>query len=255
MSESKSNTFEQCRLKYKYYYVDKLEKQGEKQPHLDFGSYIHEIFELGYEKDTLADLLIIANDIKKSYRITEGYEKKVETCLRNFLRFNASLGETIGAEWAYEVVYDSEKDIKFNGIIDRIIRSKDGKEFLIIDYKTGRRELKKHDLFQNTQLQGYAYAVHKLMEVPIENITVAHYYPMSGNFVSVKYSWPQIGSYLKKKLTTFWNIRKAKKDDMCPSQNQFCDWCDYKDICPIFNNQSKINESKESMYSVRKRRS
>jgi DNA helicase-2/ATP-dependent DNA helicase PcrA len=242
ISESKANTFTQCNLKYKFKYVDKYEEMSKNKDALDFGSYIHKIFELGVEKTSLEDLFTIAEECKKDYKITEEKDKKTETCLRNFLRFNASLTETVGTELVYEIKQDEKNDISLNGIIDRIVKSPQG-EYLVIDYKTGKRELKKHELYQNHQMQGYAFAVSKVFKVPLEKVTVAHYYPVTGNLVSLKYSWAQISSYLRNKVETVWKIRKKKKDEFQPSKNEYCWWCGYSQLCPEFSSPQKITES------------
>jgi len=242
ISESKANTFNQCNLKYKFKYIDKYSEVSKNQDALDFGSYIHKIFELGYEKTSFEDLLTIAEECKKNYKITKEKDALTETCLRNFLRFNASLTETVGTELVYEIKQDEKNDISLNGIVDRIVKSPQG-EYLVIDYKTGKKELKKHELYQNHQMQGYALAVSKLFKVSLEKITVAHFYPVTGNLVSLKYSWPQISSYLKNKIETVWRIRKKKKEEFPPSKNQFCWWCGYYNLCPEFTPPGKITEA------------
>jgi len=210
---------------------------------LDFGSYIHKILEKGYQKTSLEDLLTIAAEVKKNYKITEKKDSNTETCLRNFLKFNGPLTETVGVELIYDIKYDEKNDISLNGIIDRVVKSPQG-EYLVIDYKTGKRELKKHELYQNHQMQGYAYAVHKLFKVPIDKITVAHFYPVTGNLVTVRFSWAQISSYLRNKIDTVWKIRKKKKEEFPPSKNEYCWWCGYSSMCPEFSNPHQIAESK-----------
>ena len=234
ISESKSKTFKECQLKYRYKYVDRFKEEARNTDALHFGSFIHKIFEDGFEATDVATLTTIAENIKKDYSFSKSYNPKIKKCIENFLRFNASLQETVGTELVYEIVHDKKYDIKLNGIIDRIIKGKDG-GLLIIDYKTSKRELSELDLYQNTQMQGYAYAIHKLMKVPIKDITVAHYYPITNNFISVRYSPAQIKRYLKEKVDAVWKIRKMKKDEFQAMQNQFCNWCGYKSICPEFN--------------------
>ena len=151
ISESKSKIFKECQLKYRYRYVDRLKEQSSNTDALHFGSYIHKIFEDGVAATTLAELTNIADETRKDYSFSETYDPKIEVCLKNFLRFNATLSETVATEMVYEVVYDKEKDIKLNGVIDRIIKGKDG-GYLVIDYKTSKRELKEIDLYQDRQL-------------------------------------------------------------------------------------------------------
>ena len=57
-------------------------------------------------------------------------------------------------------------DITLNGVIDRVIKGKDG-GYLVIDYKTSKREKSKVELYQDSQLKGYVYAISKLYDVPI----------------------------------------------------------------------------------------
>ena len=234
ISESKSKTFKECQLKYRYRYVDRFKEERSNTDALHFGSFIHKIFEDGYQATTLQQLTVIAESIRKDYKFSKSYEPKIEICLKNFLRFNATLAETVSTEMVYEVVYDKEKEIKLNGIIDRIIKGTDG-GYLIIDYKTSKRELSELDLYQDRQLQGYAYAIHKKLGVPLETIVVSHYYPITNNFVSCKYSANQIKHYLREKVDQVWKIRKMKKPEFQAMQNQFCNWCGYKTICPEFN--------------------
>ena len=240
LSESKSNAFQECKLKYKYKYVDYLAEENKGDGAMPFGSYIHKIFEDGYKDSTFENLLKISVELKPKYKFNEEVytQKIIETCLRNFENFNKTLEETVGSEIAYEI--EIEKDIWLNGVIDRVIKSKTG-EYLIIDYKTGKRSLSKFEMFKDGQMQGYAYAIHRLFNVPIEKVTVAHYYPTRDKFIHSRYSVPAINTYLKKKRDEVWCIRKMRKGDLVPERNRFCDWCAFQDVCPLFASPLEIS--------------
>jgi len=233
LSESKSRTFKECHYKYKLRYINKLYPKSKNMSALNFGSFIHKILEDGVGATSVDQLTTIAESVRKDYPFSETYNPKIEKCLKNFLRFNSSLSEEGLTEMKYEVVVDEEKDLKLNGIIDRVIRGSEG-GCLIIDYKTSKRELKALDLYQDAQLQGYCYAIHKLLNIPIKDITVAHYYPISNNFVTCSYSPSQIQTYLKKKVDQMWQIRKMKSCEFKPMENQFCNWCEFKSCCTLF---------------------
>lgn len=238
ISESKYSTFRQCKLKYRYKYIDRYEEdKGTNTDALHFGSYIHKILEDGVESTTFLELEQIAESLKPNYTFGKAYNPKIDICIKNFLKFNASLTETVATELVYEV--EAKGDITLNGIIDRVVIGKGG-GYLIIDYKTSKREKSKMELFQDTQLKGYCYAVHKLYGVPIDEITVAHYYPLTDNLVTCKYSTTQIHNYLKNIVEEVWRIRKLKKVEFCPSENKFCNWCSYKSICPVFNSPNEV---------------
>jgi len=241
ISESKSKTFNQCNLKYKYKYINRFQEERTKTDALHFGSYIHKIFEDGVEAKDMKSLLTIAESIKKDYKFSKSYDPKVEPCLKNFLRFGATIEGTIATELVYETTVDEEHQISLNGVIDRVVKGKDG-GYLVIDYKTSKRELSEFDLYQDRQMQGYAYAVHKMFKVPLKSITVAHYYPITNNFVHVKYSNAQIRKYLKDKIEEVWRIRKMKTTEFCASRNMYCNWCGYQDICPLFSSTTLIEQ-------------
>jgi len=251
ISESKSKTFKECQLKYRYRYVDRIKEERTNTDPLHFGSYIHKIFEDGFQANTLDQLTVIAENVKKDYTFSETYTPKIKVCLENFLRFNATLAETVSTEMVYEIIYDKEKDLKLNGIIDRVIKGKDG-GYLIIDYKTSKRESTELDMYQDRQMMGYAYAIHKKLGVSLANISVAHYYPLTNNFVACKYSPNQIKQYLKEKVDQMWKIRKMKKPDFKAMQNQFCNWCGYKNLCPEFNSGLVCEQRLQALKDAKK---
>jgi len=252
ISESKYQTFKECKLKYRYRYVDRLPEPGAANTEaLHFGSYIHQVLEEGVEAKDLAELEELSKGIKGSYKVSKKYDGKDLICFRNFLKFNAKLGKTEGIELVFEVPL--EGDITLNGVIDRIIKGSDG-GYLVIDYKTSKREKSRVELYQDSQLKGYAYAVHKLYNVPLSKITAAHYYPLTNNFVHVKYSIPQINAHVKTVVKKVWDIRKAKKEDMRPSRNQFCDWCVWqKKHCPEFSDGYSVQKAVEESKQEKKR--
>ena len=233
-------------MKYRYRYVDRLEEDRSNADAMHFGSYIHKIFEDGVGATTYKELELLAAKHAPNYSFDDSYKPKIGICLKNFLRLNASLNEVGDAELIYTV--DAAEDITLNGIIDRVIKGNDG-GYLIIDYKTGKREKTNLELFDDPQLQGYCYALHKMKNIPAKDITVAHYYPVSDNLVTIQYSDAQIATYLKNKIEEVWRIRKCTLDDLHPSRNQFCNWCGYKSMCPIFNDktlvQKRLDEAKK----------
>lgn len=234
-------------LKYNFRYVQRLpEPKGSNTEALHFGSYIHKVLEDGVNSKSEEELVNIAEGVKGAYNVSKKYEGKDLTCFRNFLKFNAMLGETVGCEIVYEVPL--VEGISCNGVIDRVIKGTDG-GFLVIDYKTSKSEKSKVDLYQDSQLKGYAYAISEMYKVPVSKITCAHYYPLTNNFVPISYTQIQINGWKKSIINEVWRIRKLKKEDMKPSRNEFCSWCQYKSICSEFNDShtclKRIEELKE----------
>ena len=251
ISESKFQTFKQCQLKYRYRYVDRLPEPPETNTEaLHFGSYIHKILEDGVNAKSQEEMILIAEEVKGSYKVSKKYEGKDLKCIDNFLSFNKKLGNTVGTELVFEVPV--KDDITLNGVIDRVIKGEDG-GYLIIDYKTSKREKSKVELYQDTQLKGYVYAISKLYKVPISNIVAAHYYPLTDTFVHVQYSVPQINTHLRKIVDEVWKIRKKKKDEMRANRNDFCNWCAYKTACPEFCTMHEVQAKIEELKTKKKK--
>ena len=97
------------------------------------------------------------------------------------------------------------------------------------------------------QMRGYTYAIHKLYNVPYSDIVAAHYYPITDTFVHVSYGVPQINAYLNTVRDEVWKIRKAKKIDLTPVQNDFCNWCAFKSICPEFTDPFTVGKRLEEI--------
>lgn len=249
ISASRSDIIDQCLWKYYLKYVLRIPGFGSpNEESLNFGSYIHKIFEHGIGCKDLKSLLKLAEEHKSNYKIPFRETDRTKKCLENFLVWNQNLGETVSTEISFNVSLDKANDINFIGVIDRVIRGSEG-GYLVIDYKTSKTEKKKKDLLDDKQLQGYAYAIHVMYDVPIEKITCAHYYPLTNNFVPVKFARFQIDRWKKKEIDKVWRIRKKKSNEFYEQENKFCDWCEMKPVCRRFNSEEvvckRLDEQKE----------
>ena len=242
-SPSKYNTYVECNLKYRYKYIDYLKDEynkGLSKDALQFGSYIHKIFEDGVEAKSVDELRRIARDLRGNYHF-KGRVQDIETCIKHFFEFNSKLEGSVSTEMIFEEKISD--DFSLNGIIDRVCKSKNGK-YLVIDYKTSKREKTKRELYNDPQLLIYALAMSRMYKTPVNNITVSHYYPLTGNLVSIKYLPNQVNSFAKKIQDKKWEIRKKKVAQFPPKVNRFCDWCGYKEICPKHGATNReINEA------------
>lgn len=239
ISFSKSDVIDQCLGKYDLKYNQKLPGFGSSsEPSLNFGKFIHKLFEDNYRSPTLTLLLTEAAKLKGTYKVESEFNEKTKICLENFIFWNQALGETLDTEMEHRVFLDQTADIEFTAIIDRVIKGTDG-GYLVIDYKTGKREKKKNELLNDKQMMGYAYVIHEKYKVPYHKIVCAHFYPVSGNFVTVKFSQFQIDKWKKKEIDKVWRLRKKTKDEFPFMKNMFCGNCEFKPLCEHFSTKEE----------------
>ena len=253
VSPSKIKVYDECKLKYKFKYVDYLPEKSTNTDALQFGSYIHKIFEDGVASTSTEELNEIAETLRPNYTFDKERELKIEKCIDNFFEFNNSLSgcEQVSTEQMFAV--ELKQGYAVNGIIDRVVKGKDG-GYLVIDYKTSKRPSTKRDLIKDPQMLLYAYAISVLYTVPISSITLGHYYPHLNKFVHLKFSEPHVLMYMKKLTQQIWEIRKKKKNDFFPQVNQFCDWCGYKDMCPKQNPTTHLAEHAKALKNKKPRK-
>lgn len=251
ISASKSDIIDQCLWKYNLKYILKIPGFGSKnEESLNFGSFIHKVFELGYKDNDVKQLMKLAEQERSTYKVQFQMNDKILRCVENFVLWNQKLGETVATEQMVTVPLDKEHDINFVGVIDRVVKGTDG-GYLVIDYKTSKKEKSKKDLLQDKQLMGYAYAINQLYNVDFSNIWCGHYYPVTNTFNVVKFTKLQIWNWKKKELEKVWRIRKKKKDEFPPQENIFCDWCEFKPVCERFNSKEDVCKRLEEQVKLK----
>ncbi len=230
-------------------YLNDIYNENSNTDALQYGSYVHKIFELGTELKTIEELEALAGELRENYTFPTVKEKNLQVILENFFKFNKKLETTVSNEMVFEI--DITDDFKINGIIDRVVKGKTG-SYLVIDYKTSRRPTPKHELFSDPQMLMYAYAVSRLMNVPVDKISVAHYYPHLDKLVSVKFGRTQMSVFLRGLKEKIWEIRKKKKEQLTPTINQYCNWCQHKDLCPEFGGTPQMLEEAKKCEKAKK---
>lgn len=251
LSNSGRDTYKQCGFRYLLEYEDKVPDMGSRDA-LNFGSFIHRIFEEGVKAKSVEELEKIGSGFRKEYPFDDSYNGKIKTCLKNFLRFNASLQETVGIELVFTIPL--VENVAYNGIIDRVIKAKNG-DYLVIDYKTSKHEKTKLDLYEDNQLRGYVHALCVKYKVAIEKVQACHYYPLTDNLVRIKYTGAQIRGFLKELEKDVRKIQSAKKEDLTPNENEFCNWCGKRYYCPIFSSpQDSRKRIEEALLVVRSKK-
>lgn len=251
LSPSRLDVIQQCSLKYRFRYVDYIKlvfnDKVKDTDHLQFGSYLHRVYELGMYCTTVEELLVIAKEERSNYTFFSSRDKEIKKHLMNFLQFaNRVRDNVLALEQAVDLpIMDAKGNQVFemNPKIDLLISGKKG-NILIVDFKTGKNEKKQMELLKDNQLRFYVLAVSEMFDLPVSKISASLLYTKSGRLTNpITYTPQSIASFKQRCISEIWNLRKKKKADLTPKLNQFCNWCEFKGLCKIHTRGSVIEEN------------
>lgn len=253
ISYSAIETFKKCPQKYKFKEIDKLKEP----PGLDaiLGATIHDALQYFHgqkQLPTLANLL--------SYFSEKWSERKEKLAERNLPDFQLQLIEqdakniltnyyndnkdktphVVVLESKFEVPIQYAGDFHIlTGKIDRIDRLEDG-SFEIIDYKTGRQLPSQDSVNENLQLAIYHLGlIAKWPEFESRNIKSTLYFLKHREKISAQKNINDLTETKEKITKTIADIQNSKFN---PVASPLCDFCGFKDICPMWKHQTTINK-------------
>lgn len=258
-SHSKISTFEQCPLKFKYRYIDKIKPLVEKTIEAHLGSAVHSALEWLYAKTkdkvvpTIDELIVKYTDewqkdfkdnfliVKKELSAQDYFNKGVEFLVTYYLEHKPFEDNTIEVEKEIFITLDPDGKYKVRGFIDRLAYNLKTNEYEIHDYKTANSPPSKERLEKDRQLALYSIAIKELFGADKEICLVWHYLAFNKR-IRIRKSNKQL-SELKQET-----IKKIKKIEAAtefpPHKSRLCDWCEYKSICPAWGNTPPENSQK-----------
>ncbi len=268
LSYSSVSTYRNCPLSYKFYYVDWLPTFPKAA--LSFGQSIHAALRDFYQeiKETakknsstdsnqlssvnptlpfssplpLERLLFYlrlnwsSEGYKNKGEQTEYYQKG-EQILKTYYEENKySFKPPYAIEERFEINFDG---FLLTGVIDRVDETDEGLE--IIDYKTSQFVPDEQEIRSDLQLPIYHLAAEKKWSSKPHRLTLYFLNPSNrnnpGEKPKYKYSFSLEDSEVKKVeeilYQTLEAIRRDKERNHFEARpNKFCQWCDFKLICP-----------------------
>jgi putative RecB family exonuclease len=243
MSYSKITAYEQCPLKFKYQFIEKI--PTDTSPVLFLGQVVHETLEQFYKQgmDTgLEDLQDLFREIWKQRRneyrekgeltgMSKDHERefgiKGLDMLANFHASNLNKPEVppVLEEFARATLPNG---IPYIGRIDRMDLVGEN-AYVVIDYKTGKLNKKYLDF---DQLLSYAW----VMAENGYNIVGAMYYFLAPNVTEVQeiqlFTLTEIRDRLTARCSKVYEA--LGKSEFEPKRGILCKWCDYQNMCPLF---------------------
>jgi len=262
-SNSSLGTFEECPLKYRFAYVDRI-RIPEEGIEAFLGSRFHEVMEklyeeLPYKKNTLddclsyfdvrwdrefhEDVMIVAPD-----KTAEDYKKLgrkfIEDYYRRYDPFDQS--RVLGLERRFSVDLDGTGRYLVKGVIDRLAQAPDG-TYEIHDYKTSSSLPEQKKMDEDRQLALYQIGLMSMWnDVRVVRL-VWHFVAFDKELTSERTpdELERVKADVKRLID---EIESRPPDAFEPRESALCDWCGFWDYCPLKKHLAKVEELPPNEY-------
>jgi putative RecB family exonuclease len=251
-SHSRLSTFEQCPLKYKFRYIDKIKPEIEKTIESHLGSSVHDTLEWIYNsvKDTpeqipsLDDIInyyikVWQRDmsdntliVKKQFTQKDYLNKGIQFLADYFQENYPFKDGTIECE--KEIFIELDENTKIKGFIDRLVYNIEKGHYEIHDYKTAGTLPSQEKMNEDKQLALYSIAIKEIYGKDKEVILIWHYLAHNQKIIS-KRTEEQLEQLKQETKDLIKEIEQTKNFISCKSI--LCEWCEYKSLCPEWNIQ------------------
>jgi putative RecB family exonuclease len=263
-SISRIGTFEGCRLRYKYQYVDHL-KADKETIEAFMGSRAHEALEelYGFVKNGIIkprDWLLARYDdlwkknltpavkVIRSDYTEDDYRRKGRKCLEDYYGEYAPFDQAKVVATEKEISFklkDGNDEVSFRGIIDRLDWNDKEKIYEIHDYKTSGSLPTQEDANRDDQLGLYHIAVRNMWP-DIDRVKLIWHYLVFNKRIESSRT-PEKLAELEKDI-----IQRVKEIEACtdfpPTKSPLCDWCGFQDVCPEWKHPEAMKKLPENEY-------
>lgn len=251
-SYSRLTIFEQCGLKYKFRYIDKIQPPIEATIEAFLGKCMHAALEYLYQqkmKDILVELDdVLAYYLRKWHRefsekllIVDRYlkaedylNKGIKFLTKYYLKHYPFPEQTLATE--KKIFLDLKDECKLIGFIDRLAWNEQEQRYEIHDYKTGALKTQEQ-ADADRQLALYALALREELRDGKDIVLIWHYLGYDQHLISQRNEIQF--SQLKQEILELINeIEKTKV--FYPRKSKLCHWCEFKPICPAWTKQTTL---------------
>lgn len=268
-SPSRLDTYRNCPRQYKFRYLDRIPRKT-KTVEAYLGTCVHAaleslydarmhgktpteaevlaVYESAWDKGAAGESLVFHDC---AYTI-EDWRNVGRDCIKNYYRMyqpfdqdrTVAVERRVGFPLAVE---DSDtgayETYRIEGFVDRLALAPDG-AMEIHDYKTGKTlPTQEHLDREDWQLPLYQMAVHEAWpDVPAVRLRW-HYLRPGKTLTSTRA--PEALKSLRREVGAL--IRTIKQDRAFePVKSALCDWCEYRDICPLWKHAEAVAQLPEA---------
>jgi putative RecB family exonuclease len=250
-SYSRLETFERCKLKFKYKYLDKIIPDIPKNIEAHLGAVVHETLEWLYIQvmenkiPSIDDVIIYYSEkwteqytpdiliVNKLMTEKDYLNKGISFLIDYYFKHQPFKDNTIATEKKIEILLDEIGDKRIVGFIDRLVNNKETNEMEIHDYKTANTLPAKEELEKNRQLALYSIAIKEEFGKEKNIRLIWHYLAHNQNICIIKTN--EELANLKKEVIELIN-KIEQTTHFPPNPSKLCNWCEYKNMCDGWEN-------------------
>lgn len=263
-SISRIESFNKCRLQYKYRYIEKVPLRVETIEAF-MGTKVHEILKEFYDfiknkvvkpKDWLLarydekwkkDFSDSVKIVKKELSAEEYHQKGKESLDEYYDEYNpfdqAKIVKT--EEPIYFNLKKGKEEYRFVGILDRLDWNDKEKIFEIHDYKTSGSLMTQEEAGRDYQLPLYQLALMSQWPEAVKTKLVWHFLLFNKQIESFR-------THKQLMEVQDLTITKIKAIEACqefpPYKSALCDWCDFQEICPLWKHPKEVEKLDKNKY-------
>ena len=259
-SHSRLEAFEQCRLKFKFRYIDKIIPEIGQSIETHLGSTVHTTLEWLYTQikkeitpaieqvisyyaekwqEEFTDDIII---VKREFTEKDYFNKGVGFIVKYYTKHYPFKEKTIALE--HKIILNLTEEIKLIGFIDRLVENLETNEIEIHDYKTSNSLPSRTQIEKNRQLALYSMAIKQTFGKG-KNICLIWHYLAHDIKVCIRKTEQQLEILKQEIIDLVKEIEEA--EDFPPTKSILCDWCQYRDICTAWGGAPKSKERQEEL--------
>jgi len=235
LSHSSLTLYAECPQKYKFKYIDKI---PEKPRHFfSFGSSVHQALEFFY--GVKAPPAPSLEELLAHYRehwISAGYKDEAheDQCFQEGRRILTLFYRKHIRDYQIPFFVEYHFDLSVDGVpvkgrVDRVDRLLDGR-LAILDYKTGKA-LSEDRASSDGQLTMYQMALEELLGAQVARLAFYHLPTLTEQAVDRRP--PGQVESLRRRIVETAEAVSAGRFEPRPEERK-CQWCDYKPLCPVF---------------------
>ena len=251
-SHSRLSTFEQCRLKYKFRYIDNIIPDIEKTIESHLGSMVHKTLEWLYNQvkkgkiPTIDEVIVNYSEkwkedyeeeipiVKKYMTVGDYFNKGIQFLINYYTKHKPFDDNTIAVEKHILFDLDEKGDHKIRGFIDRLVYNLKTDEYEVHDYKTSNNLPKQEILDKDRQLALYSIAIKEIYGMEKKVILIWHYLSFNKKLHSRRTD-EQLKQLKEETINLIREIESTT--EFPPNKSPLCHWCEYKPICPVWGNK------------------